>query len=1085
MIEDQRTALAALRFNWAPVADDVWRPAPFHLEGLHRNASQAILQGLDDSRRSADSSPIGLVLQGQRGAGKTHLLGWVRERVHAQNGYFFLVSLLDAKGFWGSVVQSLDEGLARSAGGRDSQLRTLLRDLGTKVRAPRTVRRAVSGETTLTRRSLDTFVELLCEYDGLVGRECQETARALALLASGSATLREAGETFLQSADDDHDARVDWGLRHAPRPPELIVRDLSWLLALSGPTVIAVDQIDTLIAQSIQGLRGDGQDRGAPDAMLERIAGGLMSLRERTRRTLTLVACIPDTWALIRLRATDTVQDRFREATQLKTIPTAEVGRRLIEKRFAFHFGEVGYTPPYETWPVRASAFDDAPGFTPRQLLITIDQHVQACILDDEVREMDRLGPAPVVEPTPPPLVPGDADESELVRLDARFAELKAAVDPAGPLTPETEDVAMPELLSAGLTAGILARGEAGRAYTIDPDPGPKPALHARLRRTLDERTEDQVHWGFRAISASNYIQALNRLRRASTAAGITDGIPKRKLFILRPPTVEWARGPQTQTQAALRALRTSGGKDITVHAEDIRILGALQALLAESPPNLHPWLVSRKPASRVVIFREAFGGTEDGHGQAAGPDDRGPDDRGPGPARPRGGPPRRDPPTPIAGGSARSDQQAHLPVAGRPDRIGDHDRADALALGVTLDNGTAVRVELEALRKHTAIFAGSGSGKTVLIRRLVEECALRDVSAIVLDPNNDLARLGDPWPQPPAAWENDDARRAAEYLDHTDVVVWTPRREAGRPLSFQPLPDFRSVVDDADEFSEAVEAAVASIVPRAKLDGRAAKAHLGQAVLRSALQHYGRRGAVGLRGLIDLLAALPPGVSELDNAEKIAADLAQTLTAAMINDPLFGGEGTPVDPGLLLTPPPGKRSRISVISFVGLPSDEQRQSFVNQLQMALFAWIKKHPAGDRPLGGLFVMDEAQTLAPSGAITACTQSTLALASQARKYGLGLVFATQAPKGLHNRIPGNAASQFFGLLNSPVQIAAAREMAAAKGGDVPDISLLRSGQFYVAVEGATFTKIRTPLCLSYHPKAPLTTEEVIERARQGR
>ena len=63
-----------------------------------------------------------------------------------------------------------------------------------------------------------------------------------------------------------------------------------------------------------------------------------------------------------------------------------------------------------------------------------------------------------------------------------------------------------------------------------------------------------------------------------------------------------------------------------------------------------------------------------------------------------------------------------------------------------------------------------------------------------------------------------------------------------------------------------------------------------------------------------------------------------------MVNDPLFGGAGTPADPGVLLTPPPGKRARISVISFVGLPADEQRQSFVNQLQMALFAWIKKQP---------------------------------------------------------------------------------------------------------------------------------------------
>jgi DNA helicase HerA-like ATPase len=196
----------------------------------------------------------------------------------------------------------------------------------------------------------------------------------------------------------------------------------------------------------------------------------------------------------------------------------------------------------------------------------------------------------------------------------------------------------------------------------------------------------------------------------------------------------------------------------------------------------------------------------------------------------------------------------------------------------------------------------------------------------------------------------------------------------------------------------------------------------------------------------------------------------------------LFGGYAGPADPGRLLTPAGGKRARVSVISLVGLPSDEQRQSFVNQLQMALFAWIKRHPAGDRPLGGLFVMDEAQTLAPSGAMTACTESTLALATQARKYGLGLVFATQAPKGLHNRIPGNAATQFFGFLNSPVQIDAAKEMARAKGSQVLDISRLTTGQFYAAGEGLAFRKIQTPLCLSHHPKSPLTTEEVVARAR---
>jgi hypothetical protein len=1065
MTEDQLTALEALRFNWAPVADDVWRPAPFHVEGLHRATERMVLQGVDDARRSPDASPIGLALQGQRGTGKTHLLGWVREQVHARGGYFFLVSLLDAEGFWASVVQSLDEGLSRSAGGNETQLRTLLRDLGDRVGAPRTVRRAVAGDTTLTREALDAFIGMLCAHEPLVGRECEETARALVLLASDSAAVREVGETYLQSLADADNERTAWGMRRTRRPAELIVRDLSWLLALSGPSVIAVDQVDTLIAQSTKTLRAGGSDGPAQDAVLERVAGGLMSLRQRTRRTLTLLAGIPSTWQLIKDRATDTVQDRFREATQLKTIPSAEIARALVEKRFAWHFDEIGFTPPYPSWPVRPDAFDGAVGFTPRQLLIKIDAHVQSCLADETVRELGSLGAPPAVEPSPPLILPPPAAEPALAELDTRYADLAAAADPAKVLSEEVEDTTIPPLLSAGLQAWILERGEAAQAYSVDPSPGPRPALHARLRLTIDESTEDQVHWGFRAIGARNAVAALNRLRKACTAAGLTDGVPKRKLFVLRNP--DWSRG--AATQAELKAFHAAGGKDLGLDNRDVRALHALQMLFAENPPNLHAWLLARKPASGIEMLRQALG---DGDAVQAG-------------AAP-------NPPTAMGGGAASPSRTSTTPapvIIAEPDRPSAHTVAatqgqgqNVLTIGVGFDSSAPVSIELEALRKHTAIFAGSGSGKTVLIRRIVEECALSGVSAIVLDPNNDLARLGDPWPEPPAGWGPGDARRADEYFANTDVVVWTPRREAGRPLSFRPLPEFRTVREDPDEFAEAVESAVASIVPRAKLDGRTSRAHLGQAVLRNAVQYYGQRGGSSLRGLIDLLAAMPDGVSELDNAAKIGGELAQTLTAAMVNDPLFGGGGTAADPGVLLTPPRGKRARVSVISFVGLPSDDQRQSFVNQLQMALFAWIKKHPAGDRPLGGLFVMDEAQTMAPSGAMTACTQSTLALAAQARKYGLGLVFATQAPKGLHNRIPGNAATQFFGLLNAPVQIAAAREMAQAKGGDVPDVSLLKSGQFYAAVEGAAFAKIRTPLCLSYHPKAPLTTEEIIARAR---
>lgn len=522
------------------------------------------------------------------------------------------------------------------------------------------------------------------------------------------------------------------------------------------------------------------------------------------------------------------------------------------------------------------------------------------------------------------------------------------------------------------------------------------------------------------------------------TTAGLRADMPKRRLILIR--NDPWPNGAKTEQTVA--ALRRAGGIVVPFGDEDRRALAALSVLLAENSPALTSWLLARKPAHEVELFSSV-----------------------------------------LPAVSVVDDDTALIEpentVAAEPIAS----RRPSIVAGSEVSTGADVAIQLEALRKHTAIFAGSGSGKTVLIRRLVEECALQGVSAIVLDVNNDLARLGTAWPEDERTWPPGDEAKAAAYLRDTDVVVWTPRKSAGRPLSFQPLPDFVSVLGDADEFDSSVESALASLEPAAGVLGTSQKAKHGRAVLKSALDLFGRRPQGGtLADFIDLLEELPEDTSDLRDAVRIAQGLAENLKAAVANDPMFAGAGTPVDPAVLLTPADGKKARVSVINLAGLTTDEQKQSFVNQLQMGLFSWIKKNPAGDRPLGGLFVMDEAQNFAPSDRTTAATHSTLALASQARKYGLGLVFATQAPKGLHNRIAGNASTQFYGLLNSPSQVEAAKEMARVKGGSVPDVGRLPAGQFYAAVEGAEFRRTATPLCLSYHPKSPPTEEEVIELAR---
>ncbi|WP_441962851.1 helicase HerA domain-containing protein [Mycolicibacterium houstonense] len=1036
-----REALSALRLTWAPTADDLWHSqGALHVRGLHDRPMADVMAAFGDAERETDSSPLGVVVRGPAGSGKTHLLGQVREQVQTGGGFFFLVELLDAASFWQSARAGILESLGRPGSERETQLKDLLWELSSVAHISRANRRAVIGDDDLTPEILTDFVNALHKVHRHTVKRAHHTLRALVLLGAGDLELQDIGEAFLTGSGEQE----SWGLPAPTLTAQESVRDISRLIALAGPSVLALDQIDTLLAQS-----ADRTDTGGADAAgaagnrdLEHVAHGLMSIRQTMRRTVGVVACLPAAWEAIQDRATATVQDRFRTTALLQGLPTPEVGRAILERRFTASYASIGFTAPYPSWPILPSAFDEATQYTPRQLLKRADTHVRRCLERDTIEELAQLT-GEVAEPHE--RAAGGTAHGDTGELDRRFAEYRRRAVTVAALDPDGEDTTMPGLLSAALDAWITELGEAGQAFRPDPLPGQRVVLHGRLRQTLDAATDDERHWAFRAISSGNAVAVQNRIRKAWEATGFNPD--RRQLFLLR--NSPWPKGAKTTVMIA--EFEAAGGRVLPMSEDDVRTMTALRDLIDDNHPDLPELLRRRRPAHGIGWLRAALG-------DIAG-----------------------DPPPP-----AQIDIDAELPTGPIPAQpaapVIEHS-ATAVTLGLDSTTGRPVSVDLAALRKHTAIFAGSGSGKTVLIRRLIEECALRGVSSIVLDPNNDLSRLGARWPETPPGWNPGDDERADAYFDNAEVVVWTPRRSTGRPLAFQPLPDFASVIDDADEFSEAVESAVAALEPRALISGNTAKAERSRAVLREALRFYGAGRSITLDGFIDLLANLPTEVSALGGAQKLAAELAQNLRAATVNDPLFGGAGTAADPGVLLTPSPGYRARVSVISMVGLTNDQQREGFVNQLQMALFAWIKRNPAGDRPLGGLLVMDEAQNFAPSSHTTACTHSTLALSSQARKYGLGLVFATQSPRGLHNHIPGNATTQFYGLLNSPAQIAVAREMARVKGGNVPDISKLRSGQFYLALEGNAFHKIQTPWCLSHHPPSPPTTDEVLALAQR--
>ncbi|MBN6034744.1 ATP-binding protein [Amycolatopsis sp. 195334CR] len=1025
MTEHLREALAVLRFNSAETPDDVWRASPSHVDGLHSGAEHRIKASIEDARASTGPSPVGLVLQGEKGVGKTHLLGSVRRMVQRKGGYFFLAELSTGDAFWDDVAEAMRSELHRPNDEGERQLAVLMRQLCMGAAVPEEVSRAMVGEAPLTPDDVRLLLNGLRKVDSRIAVECGDTIRALALYGSDHA---EVGLEYLQGREGAQEDRRLWGMQHRSKSSQVLVRDISRILALTGPCVIGVDQLDTLVHHRGQGAIDSKMTAAELTGDIQRIAQGLMHLRQVTQRTLTIVACLPNTWMHLKQVSTDTVADRFTTTPILGSIADGKLARQLVEKWLGVIYQSNGISPPHPTWPVAQEAFGKAwTPHTPRQLLKRIHAHAETC-LHGEIRELSSFDEE-IEVPTVPAVPESDYDFAE---LDAQFDRLRDKADIASAeITRENEDEVAPPLFLAGLKSWITEVGNDDLRWHPEPLADDN-RLHAGLRRILNDALDTQEQWTFRLITEGHGITVLRRMRSAREAAGIRAGVQDRHLVLIRRGTRGWT-GPTTKKE--FTELTEQGVRRLDMSDDDLRTFSALKEMLATPTHRLLTWLAVRKPASTKTFLRHILPGSPQakaGHQETR--------------------------PPPVVGQAPPEPGQLVLGMDGE------------------------IRIELESLRKHAIVFAGSGSGKTVLLRRIVEECALNGVSAIVLDPNNDLARLGDAWPEPPEDWRPGDERKAVEYLDSTEVVVWTPGRTSGRPLSFHPLPDFAEVRQDADEFAASVEAAVARLVPHAKVANDSKGAVRGRAVLREALAHYARTGKRDLTQFIEVLAELPEGVSKLNTAAATAADLAETLRAATVNDPLLGGPAEATDPASLLTPAAGKRARISVISFVGLPSEEQRQAFVSQLQWEVFAWIKRHPATDRPLGGLFVMDEAQTIAPSGTWTASTQSTILLASQARKYGLGLLLATQAPKGVHNQVVGNATTQFFGRLNSPAQIAAATEMARAKNSSVGNISRLERGHFYATGENFGFRRMRVPLCLSHHPPSPLRLEEVLDRAR---
>ena len=251
------------------------------------------------------------------------------------------------------------------------------------------------------------FISALMRRDRESTLNYQDVVRALVLLISDDLECASVAHAWLQGMDLNPEEVRGLGFVAVNKPPIEIIKGISWLLGLVGPTLIAVDQIDPIISEA--NVRAHGENDGSDEeqarearSIIEALANGLMELHEIKRRAVVVVSCLEASWRVLEEKATVAVKDRYYPPRILNAINQAGAAQSLVGARLRHAYASCGFTPRYETWPFSPRAFEKAFGLTPRQLLKACEDHRQACLARGTIFECVSFDGAPAAQPDRP-----------------------------------------------------------------------------------------------------------------------------------------------------------------------------------------------------------------------------------------------------------------------------------------------------------------------------------------------------------------------------------------------------------------------------------------------------------------------------------------------------------------------------------------------------------------------------------------------------------------------------------------------------------------------------------------------------------
>lgn len=356
----------------------------------------------------------------------------------------------------------------------------------------------------------------------------------------------------------------------------------------------------------------------------------------------------------------------------------------------------------------------------------------------------------------------------------------------------------------------------------------------------------------------------------------------------------------------------------------------------------------------------------------------------------------------------------------------------------------------------HAVCVGMTGSGKTGLCLALLEEAAIDNIPAIIIDPKGDLGNLmltfpslkgedfqpwineddarkkgvssidyakaqAEWWTKGLAGWQQDGAR-IQRLRDAADIALYTPGSNAGLPVSIlksfaAPTADVR---EDMELLRERISTTVTSLLGLLGIEADPIQSR--EHILLSTIldQTWKNEDDLDLAALIQAIQSPPVSKIGVMDVESFFPSKDRFALAMKLNNLLAAPgfqawlEGEALDIQQLLYTSSGK-PRLAIFSIAHL-NDAERMFFVTLLLSQIVGWMRAQ-SGTTSLRALVYMDEIFGYFPPVANPPSKLPLMTLLKQARAFGLGVVLATQNPVDLDYKGLANTGTWFIGRLQT--------------------------------------------------------------------